>query len=45
VVLSGRLDALDFLLGEVASEANHTDDRRLERRLDALVARLESAIG
>jgi hypothetical protein len=45
VVLSDRLDALDFLLGEVASEANHTDDRRLERRLDALVARLESAIG
>lgn len=44
VVMPGRLDDWEFLLGEIASEANHTDDRRLERRLDALVVLLDEAI-
>ena len=34
------LDDLDALLGFVAAEANHTKDRKLEKRLRALFARL-----
>lgn len=44
VVMSGRLDDWDFLLGEIAFEANHTDDRRLQRRLDTVTDRVDSAI-
>jgi len=44
VVMSGRLDDWDFFLGEVAFEANHTDDARLQRRLDTLMARLDSEL-
>lgn len=44
VVMSGRLDDWDFLFGEVALEANHADDRRLQRRLDTLVARLDAEL-
>ena len=34
------LDDLDALLGFVAAEANHTKDRKLEKQLRALFARL-----
>jgi hypothetical protein len=34
------LDDLDALLGFVAAEANHTKDRKLEKELRALFARL-----
>ena len=34
VVLVGDDDDLDHLLGFVAAEANHEDDRRRQRRLD-----------
>lgn len=34
------LDDLDALLGFVAAEANHTPDRKLEKQLRALFARL-----
>jgi hypothetical protein len=44
VLMSGRLDDWDFLMGEVAFEANHTDDRRLQRRLDQLVVLLDSGM-
>lgn len=44
VLLSGRLDDWDFLLGEVAFVANGTDDRDLERRLDALADQVDSVL-
>lgn len=44
VVMSGRLDDWEFLVGEIAFEANHSDDRRLQRRLDTLAARLDEAV-
>lgn len=44
VVLSGRLDDWDFLLGEVAFVANHTDDRILQRRLEALAGQVDSVV-
>jgi len=44
VLMSGRLHDWDFLMGEVAFEANHTDDRRFQRRLDELVVRLDLAM-
>ncbi len=34
------LDELEDLLGCIASEANHTEDSRLEKRLDSLGGRL-----
>jgi len=34
------LDDLDALLGFVAAEANHTKDRKLEKQLRAIFARL-----
>lgn len=44
VLLSGRLDDWEFLLGEVAFEANHTDARALQRRLDTLASRVGSVV-
>lgn len=35
IVLEGDLDDLDELIGHVAAEANHEEDRRRQRRLDA----------
>ena len=35
VVLQGDLDDLDELIGYVAAEANHEQDRRRQKRLDA----------
>lgn len=36
------LDELDDLLGCVAADANHTENRRLEKQLDSLFARLRA---
>jgi len=44
VALIGRLDDVEFLVGEVAFAANHTESAHLERRLDALFARLDAAL-
>ena len=38
VVAMLTLDDLEELIGIVAFEANHTDDRRLRKRLDDLFA-------
>jgi hypothetical protein len=35
------LDELDLLAGEVAGHANHTKDRSLGKRLDAICGRIE----
>ena len=42
LVGSYTLDDLEDLLGYVATEANHTKNRRLQRELDALHGRLAS---
>ena len=42
VVGSFTLDELDDLLGCIAADANHTEDRRLERELDSLYDRLQA---
>jgi len=34
------LDELDLLAGSVAAEANHTEDKRLERRLERIHDRI-----
>ena len=34
------IDLLDDLLGYIASEANHTEDQKLEKKLDKLYERL-----
>lgn len=38
------MDDLDDLCGHIAAEANHTDDRDLEERLDDLLDHLEDGI-
>jgi hypothetical protein len=34
-------EELDFLLGTVAFEANHTENRKLQKQLDALYEKLD----
>jgi len=43
VVLTGDDDELDELIGYVAAEANHGEDRRRQKRLDAAFAVLSDA--
>jgi hypothetical protein len=38
------LDDLDVLLGYIAAEANHTPNKKLQKELDALFARLQHEI-
>ena len=35
------LDEIDDLMGYVVAEANHTDDKKLERALDKIFSRLD----
>lgn len=44
VVLSGNEDDLDELAGCVAAEANHEEDRRRQKRLDAAFGVLNDAL-
>lgn len=44
IVLSVSADDLDELLGFVAAEANHEEDRRRQKRLDAAFAVLNDAL-
>ena len=44
VVVHGGRVAFDELIDAIAAESNHTDDRRLQRRLDAAVDALESGL-
>lgn len=44
IVLSGDEDDLDELAGYVAAEANHEDDRRRQKRLDAAFEALNDAL-
>lgn len=39
-LILGSLEDLDDLRGYLAAEANHTKDKKLEKRLDALWAKL-----
>ena len=43
-ILTGRfsLDELDDMIGFMAAEANHTEDRRVQRQLDKLMQRLRT---
>jgi hypothetical protein len=41
VVLEMDLDTIEDLQGHVAAEANHTDDRKLEKALDKLCTKLQ----
>jgi len=43
-VLEGDLDDLDDLIGYVAAEANHEEDRRRQKRLDAAYNVLSNVI-
>lgn len=36
------MDELDLLAGYVASEANHTEDKKLEKKLDRICERIEN---
>jgi len=38
------LDQLDLLAGSVAADANHTDDNRLQRKLDRVFRKIESLL-
>ncbi|MGH9112494.1 MAG: hypothetical protein ACRDZN_09410 [Acidimicrobiales bacterium] len=42
--LVGSVEDLDELIGFVAAEANHEDDRRRQRRLDEAFAVLNDAL-
>ncbi len=44
VVVNMTLDALEDLLGYIAAEANHTDDRKLESKLDRVYDRLQKIL-
>ena len=44
LLLVGSGDDLDNLVGFVAFEANHLEDRRRQRRLDAVVGKREAAL-
>jgi len=44
LVLLGTENELDELSGSVAAEANHLQDRRRQRRLDEVVAKVEAAL-
>jgi hypothetical protein len=45
VSMGCTLDLLDELSGHVAAEANHTKDKKLEKKLDALLAAIEKLSG
>ena len=42
LVAKFTLDDLDELLGYIAAEANHSEDRKLQRQLDKLHSRLKT---
>jgi hypothetical protein len=44
IILTGDEDELDELLGYVAAEANHEENRRRQKRLDAAFAALDDAL-
>jgi hypothetical protein len=44
-VYSFTLDDLEELAGYVAAEANHTKDKKLQKELDRLFARMETVLG
>ncbi len=44
IVLAGDEDALDDLIGYVAAEANHEEDRRRQKRLDAAFGVLNDVV-
>ena len=41
ILFSMELDGIEELIGYIAAEANHTEDTRLQKRLDTLAAKLE----
>jgi hypothetical protein len=44
LLLVGTDDDMENLVGFVAFEANHLEDRRRQRRLDAVVGKRETAL-
>jgi len=44
VMLAGEEDDFDELIGSVAAEANHEEDRRRQKRLDAAYEALTGAL-
>ena len=44
LLLVGTEDDLDNLVGFIAFEANHAEDRRRQRRLDQVIGKLEGAL-
>ena len=44
IMLTGSVDELDELIGYVAAEANHEENRRRQRRLDAAFEALNNAL-
>jgi len=43
-VVRGTLDDFDELAGYVAAEANHTEDRKLRKQLDAILVSIEALL-
>jgi hypothetical protein len=44
LIVKLTLDDLDEILGYIAAEANHTDDRKLEKELDSLYEGLQTTM-
>jgi len=44
LLLVGTVDDVDNLVGFIAFEANHSEDRRRQRHLDQVIDRLEGAL-
>jgi len=44
LVVKLTLDDLEEIIGYIAAEANHTDDKKLQKELDHLYERLQSTM-